>query len=922
MTADGSTNGFTSCPSPAASFGRGSSPSRRTHLNIRVGAVVDGSALVSGAGKARTFLSLLGTLWPAMAALLLLVSAGELRSQNIPSFDPYSSQSDSTDPCAPSAGSTGQTDRGSLGTGCLPGSQSNFNLAPQSTIRGARAEPNLYGLNQDTANEDASINPVRGYGTKAPEAPRPPEPLTEFQKFIAATTGQILPVFGARYFRNVPSTFAPVDFAPAMPTYTVGPEDELRVRIWGDINFSENLRVNRSGDIYLPQVGAIHVAGLQFSALDDHLRAAVGRLYRKFDLSVDLGRIRSIQVYISGEAQSPGVFTVSSLSTLVDALFASGGPALDGSMRHIQLKRGGSVVAEFDLYALLISGDKSKDVQLLPGDVIYIPPVGAQVAITGSIRTAAIYELILGETAGDLIDAAGKTSTIASGGKISLERIEDHQHRQATEFEFNAAGLATQLADGDILRVYSILPAYLKTVTLRGNVANPGHFSWHEGMRISDLIPDRDSLVSRDYWWKRSQLGLPANDFQYAGELTSNHQPSNPVDLLPLMQQGKTSSEPGAVRQDKNATPLGLAPTSSELDEQNDSKAAHNQELLRQASQDNEMPRAQNDVRQAAPAINWQYAVIERLDPQTLKTSLIPFDLGKLVLEHDESQNLAVEPGDTVTIFSQADIRVPLDLQTKYVHLEGEFLHSGIYSVAPGETLRDLVIRAGGLTPNAYLYGSEFTRESTRKLQQQRIDEYARRAELDIQRGELALISAATASAQDIASASAARETEQEVVGHLRQLRATGRIVLELKPKSSGIDVIPPIALEDGDRFLVPSTPATVNIVGSVYDQSSFLYHSGAYTLQYLHLAGGMDRNADRKYVFVIRADGSVVSRASFNHSYWETNEFDKLPLYPGDTLVVPEKGVRPTALRGLLDWTQIFSQLAIGAAAVDVLRQ
>src|SRR5580698_138544 len=164
MTADGSTNGFTSCPSPAASFGRGSSPSRRTHLNIRVGAVVDGSALVSGAGKARTFLSLLGTLWPAMAALLLLVSAGELRSQNIPSFDPYSSQSDSTDPCAPSAVSTGQTDRGSLGTGCLPGSQSNFNLAPQSTIRGARAEPNLYGLNQDTANEDASINPVRGYG--------------------------------------------------------------------------------------------------------------------------------------------------------------------------------------------------------------------------------------------------------------------------------------------------------------------------------------------------------------------------------------------------------------------------------------------------------------------------------------------------------------------------------------------------------------------------------------------------------------------------------------------------------------------------------------------------------------------------------------------------------------------------------------
>jgi protein involved in polysaccharide export with SLBB domain len=252
--------------------------------------------------------------------------------------------------------------------------------------------------------------------------------------------------------------------------------------------------------------------------------------------------------------------------------------------------------------------------------------------------------------------------------------------------------------------------------------------------------------------------------------------------------------------------------------------------------------------------------------------------------------------------------------------LEGEFLHAGAYSVEPGETLRDLVIRAGGLTPNAYLYGSEFTRESTRRQQQRRIDEYARKAEMELQRGDLALISSATSSAQDVASASAARQTEQEMVAQLRQLRATGRIVLELKARSEGIDAIPPLALEDGDRFTVPSTPSTINVVGSVYEQSSFVYHPGAHVLRYLQLAGGMDQNADHRHVFVIRADGSVVSRASFEH-YWD-DEFEKLPLYPGDTLVVPEKTLRPTALRGLLDWTQIFSQLALGAAAIDVLRQ
>ncbi len=884
------------------------------------GSVGERAAAFAATGTVRTVPALRGALWPAMAALMLFTSAGTARSQLLPNSDPFQSSSSSANPCSPSTDANGQMDRESLTAGCAPDTQSGFDLVPHSTIRSDRAESNPYGLRGSTAADDASVGSGAENAAKSPDENWPVEPLTDFQKFVAASTGQILPVFGARYFRNVPSTFAPLDFAPAMPGYMVGPDDELRIRIWGDINFSANLRVNRSGDIYLPQIGAIHVAGLRFSELDDHLRAAVGRLYRKFDLNVDLGRIRAMQVYVSGEARSPGVFTVSSLSTLVDALFASGGPTVDGSMRRIQVKRGGQTVTEFDLYALLINGDKSKDVELFPGDVIYIPPAGAQVAITGSIRTAAIYELIPGETAGDLIDAAGKTSTLASSGKISLERIEGHAHRQATEFDFDSTGLATRLADGDILRIHSILPAYMKTVTLRGNVANPGHFSWREGMRLSDLIPDRDSLVSRDYWWKRSELGLPVSDFESADGLSSIRQPSTPVDLRPRLQRSKAGNESAAARQDRNATPIGLAPASTELNERNNGRSAPYQELMREDNPDDEIPRVRNDVRQSAPAINWQYAVIERLDPQTLKTSLIPFDLGKLALEHDESQNLAVEPGDIVTIFSQADIRVPLELQTKYVHLEGEFVHAGIYSVGPDETLRDLVLRAGGLTSNAYLYGSEFLRESTRKLQQQRIEEYAQKAELEIQRGNLALISSATSSAQDIASAGAARETEQEMVTRLRQLRATGRIVLELKPRSSGIDVIPPIALEDGDRFTVPSTPATINIVGSVYDQSSFLYHPGAYALKYLHLAGGMDKNADHTRVFVIRADGSVVSRASYNH-YW-ADEFDRLPLYPGDTLVVPEKTVHPTALRGLIDWTQIFSQLALGAAAVNVLRQ
>jgi protein involved in polysaccharide export with SLBB domain len=323
-----------------------------------------------------------------------------------------------------------------------------------------------------------------------------------------------------------------------------------------------------------------------------------------------------------------------------------------------------------------------------------------------------------------------------------------------------------------------------------------------------------------------------------------------------------------------------------------------------------------NTVRMSSPDIDWDYAVIERLDPEQLKTSLIPFDLGKLVLNHDASQDLALQPGDSITIFSEGDIRIPLAQQTKYVTIEGEFVHSGVYSVQPGETLRDLVVRAGGLTNKAYLYGADFTRESTRILQQQRIDEYARVISIQSDRGTQALAMAGTSSAgaSDIA---ASRIAAQELTARLSMIRATGRIVLQFQPNSSNINDIPPMSLENGDRFVVPSEPATINVVGAVYDQNSFLFSPGRPVSRYLRLAGGSDRDADVRHSFVIRADGSVVGRSSMKNLGAWGKSFDDLRLNPGDSLVVPEKTLRPAVIRGFLDWSQMFAQLALGAAAI-----
>ena len=751
--------------------------------------------------------------------------------------------------------------------------------------------------------------------------PLPSEPPTEFQRFVAATTGRMLPVYGAKLFAAQPASFGPIDQAPAPQDMVVGTGDELRIRIWGQINFSANLRVSREGEIYLPKTGAVHVAGLAFSSVAGHLRQALERVYRNFELSVDMGEIHSIQVYVTGQARQPGEYTVSALSTLVDAVFQSGGPSRSGSMRHVELKREGKVITDFDLYALLVKGDKTGDVQLQAGDVLFIPPAGSEAALVGSVRQEAIYELRGQESIEELLEASGGRTAIASGGRISMERIEDHAQRRAFELKADAAGLATLLADGDIVRIKPIASNYRETVTLRGSVANPGRFLWHAGMRLSELMPDRDSLISRDYWWRRTQLGLPAPEFtpsldgfgpqsetrsfpgqQYGGypKQQTGRSP-NAVSGARLQPQPSEDDPSAAMRKALNASPSGAAGALGGIEV--NSQMGRETALLRPASE-----------------TDWNYAVIERLDPATMATSLIPFDLGKLVLGHDASQDLELQPGDMVTVFSQDDIHQPVDRQTKYVRLEGEFVHAGVYSVLPGETLRSLVARAGGLTDKAYLYGSEFTRKSTQAIEEQRLIEYADRLEHQLARSSIAMGSAGNGSSQEGGQQGQIASVDRELIARLRQLHPTGRIVLDLNVRSTGENVLPETPLEDGDQLLVPPTPATVQVTGAVLNQNAFLYRNGARAGEYLHLAGGMNRDADRGQIFVLRADGSVTAHVA-GQSIFSSSGFEKLHLYPGDTIVVPEKNIGPGALREFLSWTQVFSQVALGAAAINVIK-
>jgi protein involved in polysaccharide export with SLBB domain len=808
----------------------------------------------------------------------------------------------------------------------------------------------------------------------------PLDPPTEFQQLIANSIGKMLPIYGVNLFLNPPSTFAPLNIVPVTPDYVVGPGDELLIQVWGQVTLNGRYVVDRSGSIYIPQIGAVHVAGLSFAQMHDFLKAQMGRVFRNFDLNVNMGQLRSIQVFVVGRARRPGSYTISSLSTLVNALFATGGPTPQGSLRHIQLKRAGKVIVDFDLYDLLLRGDKSKDEQLLPGDVIYIPPAGPQVAVSGSVNAPAIYELKSpgSTTVGDILELAAGLTNVASTETVRIERVDERRMRSFTEVGLDAPGRATVLHDGDLLELMAVVGQYKDAVTLRGNVANPGRYAWRAGMRIRDLLPNKDVLITRDYWLKRGQLGqpmltyiptcLPRTPFGIpslvygipVGEEGQNpnwrySSTRNPSLIgLPFGNEGGSSnasqdgttdggldceavpeSQTASSGRNDNYTPPAFngtnianganptngsnsttmftysTPQNNTANQMSATSTSIGTNTVANTSAGQFKPR--NDVKLSEPDIDWSYAVIERQSKENLTTSLLPFNLGKLVLGGDASQNLELMPGDVVTIFSKADIRVPQAQQTRYVRLEGEFVSSGVYSVLPGETLRHLVQRAGGLTPEAYLYGAEFTRESTRRVQQQRLNEYIDQITLQISANTTNSFGRAL-NASDSAAATAAQQQNQSVISSLRQLRATGRIVLEMPADAHDVSELPDLPLEDGDRFILPRIPSTVSVDGAVYNQNSFVYDPSRRVGGYIRLAGGANRDADKSRAYVIRASGSVLSKQY--SSSLRGNSFDSLHIYPGDTVVVPLNLTKGQTLRTIVSVAQIVGQLGIAVAA------
>jgi polysaccharide biosynthesis/export protein len=766
-------------------------------------------------------------------------------------------------------------------------------------------------------------------------------PLTtrsDFERFAEDGTGHRLPVYGRRLFDEVPTTFAPVERVPVPADYVLGPGDELLIRAWGKIDLDSRVTVDRNGQVYLPRVGTLNVAGLRYEQVEGYLHASISALFKDFELNVALGQLRSIQIFVLGSARQPGAYTVGSLSTLVNALFASGGPSATGSMRHIQLRRGNRLLAEFDMYDVLQRGDKSHDVPLLPGDVIYIPPIAAQIAISGNVNEPGIYELKGETTVAAALEGAGGLTSLAGTERVLLERIDNRSARRVEEFSLDASGFARLLQDGDLLRIFPLSPKFENAVTLRGNVAEPGRYVWKEGMRVSDLIPSRDFLITRDFWNRQNQPTPHNTDHPFGTQRAgkSGSQRTDEPGNRRMDQYGNQHrDEPGnpgtgpsgdqrAGQFDNRPTDKFEDPSTDQPDDQRTDRL-EDQPTDRLDNQRNDTFAASDQsqktrttmiatVGQNNAEINWEYAVIERLDDHDLSTRLIPFRLVNAIDNPVSPDNQLLRAGDVITIFSRADLDLPIEKHASFVRVGGEVNAPGVYRVNPSETLRDVIEAAGGLTPHSYLYASTFTRISTRHAQEEEL----RQATEQMQRELFArYANAAPTPGQTGADQQAQLAFQQTALTRLSSIKPTGRVVLELKPDAATAADIPDFSLEDGDTFYVPPRLSTVQVAGSVYNANAFRHQPEKRLIAYLNDAGGATREADEKRIFVIHADGTVVSRQSRNNH----GSFDKLRLMPGDAIVVPEKLKLSSKMADLLQTTQFMSQAALTAAALSVVK-
>lgn len=719
--------------------------------------------------------------------------------------------------------------------------------------------------------------------------------------------------FGYDLFAGMISTFAPATDVPVPAEYVVGPGDTIEVQLIGNTKGRYSLVVGRDGRLNFPELGPIAVSGLRFEDMRSMLEERVRSQMIGTQVSIGIGELRSIRVFVLGDAETPGSYTVSGLSTITNALFVSGGIKKIGSLRNIELKRNGSTVTHLDLYDLLLKGDTRADVRLLPGDVIFIPPVGVTVSLTGEVRRPAIYELRRETTARDLVALGGGLTPQADPKLATLERVDEQRQRITVDVNLSqASGSISPLQSGDVLRVPAIRPVLEDSVSVSGYVYRPGEFQYRAGMRIADVIPSLDELQpNADQHYVLIRRELPPNrkitvfSADLAKAIAAPNSSAN-FELAPRDRIYVFDMETG---RDRVVEPLMRElRMQSSIDEPTPEVSIAGKVKIpgkypyEPGMRIADLLRAGGTLDEAAyggQAELTRYAVV---DGQSREAELIEIDL-RSALEGDSAANIPLQPFDYLVIKE-----VPLWASQEEVEIRGEVKFPGRYPIHRGETLRSVMQRAGGVTDLAFAPGSIFTRVELKERERKQIETLASRMQSDVAQFSL---QTAQETGKDAGQALA---VGQSLLADLRNAKPVGRLVINLnesaqaKPGSEQ-----DIVLKDGDRLVVPRIMQEVTVIGEVQSTTSHLYNPSLSRNDYIQMSGGLTPRADSGRIYVVRADGSVVT--SSGKAWFSSGKVD---IKPGDTIVAPLDTERMRPLPFWTAVTTIIYNLAIAAAAVN----
>jgi protein involved in polysaccharide export with SLBB domain len=718
--------------------------------------------------------------------------------------------------------------------------------------------------------------------------------------------------FGYDLFDRPISTFAPTTNVPVPADYIVGPGDELDVQLYGTKNASLKLIVARDGHVSLPELGPVNVGGLTFPSAQTLLQSRVDREMVGVHANVTMGETRSIRVFVLGDAKQPGSYTISGLGTITSALFAAGGVKPIGSLRKIQLKRRGALVRRLDLYDMLIRGDTTDDAKLLSGDVIFIPPIGATLTVDGEVHRPAIYEIRNEKSVADVVQLAGGLTPEADTNKLALIRIDDALRRVVLQVDLSgAAGRLEEVRNGDVLRVARLRPTLDAGVVVQGYVFTPGAFPYRGGMRLTDVLRSVDDLrpnADLHYILIRRELPPDRRVMVLSADLAAAlNAPGSAADV-PLLPRDRITVFDLQSSRDRVIQPLlddlKLQSSIKLPDEvvRIDGRAnVPGQYPLESGMTVRDLIRAGGGLSDAAYGGSAELTRYEVLNGESRVTELIKVDLAA-VLRGDAAANVRLQPFDTLSI---KEVESWTDQET--IVLRGQVKFPGRYSVKPGETLKSVLTRAGGLTQFAFPEGSVFTRRELREREQRELDQLAQRMQSDI-----AFVALQASNVPGGGGGAAnALTVGQSLLSQLRASRAVGRLVINVpailrSPVGSQYDVV----LRDGDELIVPRAQQQVTVIGEVQTVTSHLYRPGLSRDGYIGLSGGTTARADKGRIYVVRADGSVVSQGSRWFSSSATIE-------PGDTIVVPLNAEHIPPLPFWQAVTQILYNVAIAFLAV-----